>query len=494
MSGSIGYIRANPATQAFRDQVEFQGKVYGTQQQRGVDAAIRAGVADMLDRGGSAYYQPPEAPVEPPAAPAAAPPAPPAPQPVEPPSPPVEQPAVDVRQPDGSDEGTNALLAAGPDALKQGPDESPAPIGAAARSSSPQPSAFRSVGLPAPEASMPGAPNGSFNARYDPILRQLSGTPGGGAPALQILGQQSRWDMGMLKRGDTYQRLAMLAFGKGDTALGQYYARLGGVNVPPEIASNAGMARRLGVASLLAERLYNGDAAAAQRFVQGFIGSGDVGAAFEQAGPPSTNPHLSIQQVYDEATNTLRLYGISTQGMSAGQAVPIMTPGGQQLVGSPKPMGIDRRMAALRAAGFSDQDAALIASGASTTPNARLNAYGRAVTEIMRQDIEGKLSPQEVAARAKALVEGAGMPAPVPAGVGSQPVPAAPAPAPATQPQPAAPRPPVEVTAPPGLPPGSLYSPSRRQWRDPAGHLYDQDGRRLTGAALAPSASPFGGT
>ncbi len=178
---------------------------------------------------------------------------------------------------------------------------------------------------------------GNFNARYDPILSRLSQTPGGGATALSILNNQSRYDMAAGKRGDAYQRLAMQALGQGNTAVFQYYARLGGLNIPPEVVQNAGLAKRLATASLTAERIYGSDPQQAAAFVQRYLQTGDVQAAFQMAGPPRSNPRISIQQVYDEHEGIVRFFGVQTTGPGAGTAAPVAGSDGQPLTGSPRP-------------------------------------------------------------------------------------------------------------------------------------------------------------
>ena len=182
-----------------------------------------------------------------------------------------------------------------------------------------------------------GAPAGSFNARMDPILSRLAQTPGGGATALSILNQQSRYDMAQGKRSDAYQRLAMQALGQGNAQVFQYYARLGGLNIPPEVVQNAGLSKRLATASLTAERIYSGDPQQASAFVQRYLQTGDVQSAFQAAGPPRSNPRISIQQVYDEHEGIVRFFGVQTAGPNAGAAAPVAGADGQPLTGSPRP-------------------------------------------------------------------------------------------------------------------------------------------------------------
>lgn len=179
----------------------------------------------------------------------------------------------------------------------------------------------------------PGASQGASGASYNPILSRLAQTPGGGATALSILGQQSRADMAQGRRSDAYQRLAMTALGKGDVGLFQYYAQRGGLNIPQEVIQNAGMRQRLSIGSLTAERLYRDDPQRAAIFVQAYMQGGDVGQAYRMAGPPQGNPQITVKEVYDAETNTIQLLGIQTRGPQAGMATPITTPGGQSVAG-----------------------------------------------------------------------------------------------------------------------------------------------------------------
>lgn len=192
------------------------------------------------------------------------------------------------------------------------------------------------MGLFAPQGGAEPA-QGGFNARMDPILSRLAQTPGGGATALSVLGSQSRYDMAQGRRNDAYQRLAMQALGKGDIGVFQYYARIGGLNIPQEIVANAGARQRLAVGSLTAERLYRASPQQAGVFTQVYMQTGDVGQAFRAAGAPPDNPQISVQQVYDAETNTIQFLGVQTRGPNAGAASPITNPDGTPLVAAPRP-------------------------------------------------------------------------------------------------------------------------------------------------------------
>ena len=184
-------------------------------------------------------------------------------------------------------------------------------------------------------AATPG--QGAFNSSMNPILSRLAQTPGGGATALSVLNQQSRYDMAAGKRGDAYQRLAMQALGQGNAAVFQYYARLGGLNIPPEVVQNAGLSKRLATASLTAERIYGADPQQAAIFTQAYLRTGDVQQAFQMAGPPRSNPRISVQQVYDEHEGIVRFFGVQTSGPDAGTAAPLKTASGDALTGGTKP-------------------------------------------------------------------------------------------------------------------------------------------------------------
>lgn len=162
-------------------------------------------------------------------------------------------------------------------------------------------------------SSLYGPPNPNYNARYDPILSQLSQTPGGGAASLDILKNQSRYDMAMGRRQDGYARLAMMAAARGDVPTATYFAQTAGLNVPQGFGQDAAMTRRLGVASLMAERLAGGDTAWASRFTHAYIQSGDANVAMQQAGQPRDRI-LTPKMLYDASTDTMRMVGVTRQG------------------------------------------------------------------------------------------------------------------------------------------------------------------------------------
>lgn len=342
-----------------------------------------------------------------------------------------------------------------------------------------------------------GPQNPGFNARYDPILQRLAETPGGGATALQIMGQQSRYDMGMTKRQDTYARLAMTAAAKGDTAMLAQFAPLAGLNLPPQMLQNATLTARFGQASLAAERIYGADKQGASRFVNAYLQSGDFAQAATAAGPPANNPHLTVQQIYDGATGTLRLLGVPTSGPTAGQAVPI-TEGGQPVTQDMRPSG------ALQAQQWKT------AHPAGLTPGDGARVFQSVFGSIMHSDVPpdvetGRKQAEQImeqtfgpAWRTGSAAGGATQPANGFAPGATQPAQPSAAQAPATVPAPAAAIPAANPAAqpgnpavpvgtfppppgvyPPGVPAGSQWSQQRQMFRDAQGNFYDRSGRPI---------------
>lgn len=404
----------------------------------------------------------------------------------------------------------------------------------------------------------------AFNARTNPILSQLADTPGGGATILSLLGQQTRTYGQDLNRQTSYQRLAMQALGRGDKDVFQYYAQLGGINVPAAVMENAGMQKRLATVSLLAERFYRDDPAAAQRLTAAYLQSGDIQQAFQTAGPPANNPHLSVQWLRQGEQEYMQTFNPRT-----GQVAPAMDPGGQpvvrdvrptaaastvrwvtqadgtqqafqshpdgtmtavtgpdnkQMVQAAKPLAGGRvadrtvRLGMLKAAGFDDQTANAIAAGVNPTPNAIANAYSRTQTSLTRDAALTGDTPDKVQAKTEATMDamfgpqwrtslqgrGAGQPPPAAPSIGPQAAPQPPAPAlpmatqeppmppsndagpivpPQSAPTPTPPAPQATPVRPPNVPRGSVFSPSRQQYRDPAGNLFDAQGNPVPAAA-----------
>ena len=162
----------------------------------------------------------------------------------------------------------------------------------------------------------PGMPS-TTNGRYDPILSRLAQTPGGGAAALQLLGQQQKYDISGLNRGTQYQRLAMTALGKGDVSTFQYYAQLGGISVPPEVVQNAGLRQKVAMITQLTHDFYKDDVAAGSNFARAYLQTGSIEQAFQTAGPPQDNPRLSLKVLTDGANQYLTTFNPRT-GVVAG--------------------------------------------------------------------------------------------------------------------------------------------------------------------------------
>lgn len=369
------------------------------------DAALRRGIGAMLD--GQQQPQAAPAPVM-------------APQPV---------PAAQPR-------------AAAPTAAPARPSTVNPPIGTPpAPDAAPPPQPPPAAAPQARPAAMP-APQGG--GRYDPLLRELTGASGGGAAALQVLGQQSREDAIAERRRHQLGRLSMQALARGDVATGQYWADQAGIPLPPITGGRArgragagGAAaggynpRIVGMAGKLADKFYGGDLAKAQAFTAEYISSGgDVRRAFEKAGQPQGGIYTT-QRVWDEEEKMFRLYGISRDGQgrpifdgdgnpvtadatptrpraapaprvvqspqgpllvdpTTGQSKPIMSPDGTTPLppaqGSHSARMIDRqvRYDQLMATGmFSPQEANAIAAGVSgLSPNQRATLLQRIQRDV----------------------------------------------------------------------------------------------------------------
>jgi hypothetical protein len=159
-----------------------------------------------------------------------------------------------------------------------------------------------------------------------------------------------------------------------------------------------------------------------------------------------------------------------------------------------RPSAIAERERVLQLAGYSPQEAAQIAGGAYLTENQRAQAWVR-----MRQNVEQQVTETREPQRSRAITAALdaarrdfdaafpSMPRPGAAQPARPGDPGAPPPAPPPPARPAAPapapRPPITgiPQRPLGVPPGSMWSGSRQQWRDPAGLLYDVDGNPVRG-------------
>lgn len=371
-----------------------------------------------------------------------------------------------------------------------GQTASPAP--AAGPVAAPAPQQPQSGGLSAIQAqpaSQPQQPTaGTPAGPYGPVLSRLAQTPGGGQAALHVAGQNSQ-------RQERALGMAMQAFSRGEHDLGVHLAQQGGGNLPPELLANAGMTQRMGVATTTARRMYGNDRAAAQRFVQSFMATGDINAATAAGGTPQAGGGQGGAGGARGAGGRM-IWADDGSGQAtgmmvdrSGRAQPVTGPNGQPVMRAPGAGNAqagrtgDRqaRLNMLRAAGYGEQEANAIAGGAVPTPNAMTSAHTR-VQQMITQDFT--IPPDQKAARVAQSMEtmfGPGWQArmqgrpPAPqAQQQPQGQPLAPT-DPGRSTQPAAPA----VSRPPSVPLGSQYSPSRRMWRDPQGRTYDQQGNPL---------------
>lgn len=374
----------------------------------------------------------------------------------------------------------------------------------------------------------PGAPAG---VDYSPILRRVAATPGGSGVGLQTLQQQaqqldrnttrsdraaelqrqqSNWEATRsdtqkqrdLSRQDSYQKLAMEAFARGDVEAGKYYSKAGGIELPPEVMQNTGALKRLGDASTMAVRLYGTDRAGAARFMQKYLETGDAVQAIESAGVPARQGLSGGQVKWVEGPDG-KSVGVIVS--ADGTTIPITNGAGDQVIrpqsatASGKVLAIQVKEKMLIAAGFPPREAAAMAAGAIPSGNSLAS-----IAQKISSDVEGDFrlsdwTPEQKAAEkqrrlveVRALIAMPTQPAPSgPAsGLGSitaqPPAPAAPpaaAPRPPAGPPPGfvpgetpAPSQPGRVVRPPNVPPGSQFSPTRNLWRDPSGRMYDQNG------------------
>lgn len=301
---------------------------------------------------------------------------------------------------------------------------------------------------------------------------------------------------------------------------------------------DAAQARLLGTASLAAKRLYGGDMAQAQRFTQAYIqNGGDIGKAIEAAGDPSGGPVRRWMWRHNPQTQQEELVGLRPDGSQLpmtddegkpflrapaagrvvrsgdgyasvgrdGTAATVTGQGGAPIPGPAQPQGgaraggrpLDREVKRqmLVSAGIPEQEAALIAAGALPSP-AALGQIRARISSAVNADLMLRSKPQaqknaeidrqyQDVLRAISPTRGAPALAPTPpaalppAQAAASPTPA-PQAAPPPAPAPAAARPAPAGGVPPrpaNVPPGSQYSPSRRQWRTPDGLMLGEDGR-----------------
>lgn len=253
---NIRFIDSNPAAAALeagltqslnRDRAEYdlESRMRNQQVQEGVDAATRAGLRNVLARSS------PEAPILS-AAPRGATPA------------PAPNPEIGGRS-------------------QQQPVDQP-PVGAP-----------RPITPSAPMMTDRGGPGGQTVQRPDaapavpriaggrrdmtPVISELAKTPGGGQAALRVM----QGDEASRERA---QQRALQALARGDTESYKVLARDAGIELPPQIANDAGRSALFARGALEARRIYGqrgGRQSAA--FVAAYMqNGGDAAAAFQSAG------------------------------------------------------------------------------------------------------------------------------------------------------------------------------------------------------------------
>lgn len=132
------------------------------------------------------------------------------------------------------------------------------------------------MGGAAPEPDRGGGRTSSFG----PVLSRLVAVPGGGREAME-LSQADR------RRQEEIEGIAIKALADGDMTTFNYWAPRAGLNLPPEVLSNAQARSLIGQALKLAKDFYGNDEAQAARFVDAFIRSGgNAQAAYGAAGAP----------------------------------------------------------------------------------------------------------------------------------------------------------------------------------------------------------------
>jgi hypothetical protein len=315
-----------------------------------------------------------------------------------------------------------------------------------------------SVGPPG-MAFMPG-----YNtSRYDPILRELAGAPGGGTEALKLLQEQGRFDQNNYRRTDTYQRLAMQALNHGDLATADFYAKAGGMQLPQSVLSGQNNPVLLGRASLVAHQVYGaGNQEQAQRYVQTYMANGgDVAGAFAAAGVPRTNPQYQLKWV-QRLDGSLAANAFSPR---TGQMTPMTDQTGQPMTQGPRPaagsLTLDHKVNMLVGTGMPYDEAVKAVTGAGVKPQSVQTAYrgfyglvtnsiaGVNASEPERQQMVETQMVNVFGPNWRALMGGQGAsPPPPPSGAGGLPMAPAGAGAPSTY------RPPGAATTPPTPQPG----------------------------------------
>jgi hypothetical protein len=138
---------------------------------------------------------------------------------------------------------------------------------------------------------------------WQSVAREVARVPGGGALAMHLMQMAEQGDVRNQTAGEALERLALTQAAHGDTQGAQYFAARAGLRLPPELLQSADFAH----GALLAERLYRDEPDQAGRFAIEYGRSGgNMEQAFQAVGPPRSNPHYTLHQLYD-ADRTLLL-------------------------------------------------------------------------------------------------------------------------------------------------------------------------------------------
>ncbi|MBX9701758.1 MAG: hypothetical protein K2X74_20150 [Acetobacteraceae bacterium] len=431
----------------------------------------------------------------------------------------------------------------------------PAPNGRMADTDAapPPPAGVTREDLPAPRPTPASAPGGG-RRNMDPVLDQLTMTPGGGRAALGII-REERADRraeareGRMSRQQD-ERMALQALGRGDIDTYRFFARRsGGEMLPDEVLQNAATRARIATGGLLAQRIYGDDEEGQHRFLNTYLRTGDAAQSLEAGGQPRSGGRWSVQRVQRGEWEYLEMFDprnpaqagrpvMDSQGQPARRHVGTRTgtfagDDGQPVIGSTVPRDpsqpmrpvtgqdgepvrpappaaqrgrqLDReaRRDMLVRAGVPPEEAARIAAGGAPTPNAILQTLRGVQRSVSENPRMARATPQEREAavqremdtmfgpgwRDSVRAPGSGRPgggAPSAANPNYRPSPERPAPTDAERAAdlPAPPDAPGGGAGgggipprPPSVPPGSAWSPSRRQWRAPDGTLFSEDGR-----------------
>lgn len=381
------------------------------------------------------------------------------------------------------------------------------------------------------------APTGGANP-FGPVLQRLARTPGAGAAALQLLrageGETTRRQVAQA-RGDAQvavqqaraqqqaERNIIYALGRGEVEVAQALAARAGVDLPPGLVQNSQARSLFARGANLASRYYRNDPQQAGRFQAAFIQSGgNIDAAVQAAGAPQGAPanwriemlrrdDQDFMAFVNPRTGEIRDATTGQQvapGFGGAPAAPAAAPAAPAAPQAPQqPQGAAPAMPApiTRApragsqarpsdrsvrynyalqAGLTEQEAAALASGAAVTQQQRARAWQSFRSAAERDSLESDPAKREreVSQRVEAAMRAwdaeFGQSMLTPRGGGDAPT-APTAPTDQGRPPPQT-IPPQIPQRPAAVPRGSQYSPSRQQWRDPSGRIYDRDGNPVS--------------